>query len=577
MEAMMIADKLYRTADSRTKRPEYLVFDAPGLSQTHQTTYASKTGGSVIRQAIVSTCVALLVVFGHDGRTQPPVFAAPDVTMVDVREVVLDNGFRLLVVQDSHVHRVAASLWYRFGSIAEVNGEHGSAHFLEHAIHQGTTTVGTTDFEAEKPILREIYDTEQQLIATRNRERNRMRERNIFYDEFDWPTTPEMDQLRKRLYELEDRDAQYRDFWAEFKWYQRYGYIGRHTDPVPATTSTEHLEIDIDLPTENIELFFRLEADRMANAVLRGWEAQRFTVMEQILNRQGRPETGRFYEVIDGATGIVHPIYESPGGHFRDYAHFTRANMLRFYDNYFVPNNATLVLVGDISMSKAQELAARYFGRIPRGPEPPAQMDVEAEPPPGGAIRVDWSEPLEPRVLIRYRVPGVGHPDRPAFDLVAAALRGQHGMLAARLKGQQGSVPAPIEIRASASRNGSPNTITFMARARRDADLPALEQAMLDVIEEVRQGRIDAAILGRARKALRLEWAQVRGDRGGLAYQFGSFQNMDSWKTLQPFLAERERVSVEGIQRVAQRYLVPWNRVIATSRSDPRPAAPADY
>jgi predicted Zn-dependent peptidase len=518
---------------------------------------------------IATGFVMLLLVLGSSAMRSPAVSAAGP-TAVNPSEIMLDNGFRILVVADTRVPRVAASLWYRFGSIAEVNGEHGSAHFLEHSIHQGTTTVGTKDFAAERPILQEIWDTEQQWIAARNAARNQMRERRIFYDEFEWPTTPEMDRLRRRLYELEDKDAQYRDFWAEFKWYQRYGYLGRHTDPVPATTSTEHLEIDIDLPKENIELFFRLEADRMANAVLRGWEAQKFTVMEQILNRQGRPETGRLYDALDGAMGIAHPIYLGPGGHFRDYAHFTRQHMQRFYDSYFVPNNATLILVGDITEAQARSLGERYFGKIPKGPEAPAQMDVEAEPPPGGAIRVDWAEPLEPRVIVRYRIPGIGHPDRPAFDALAAVLRGEHGMLASYLKAHQGSSPIAAEFRASASRNGSPNSLTLIARGRRDADLPALEAAMLDVVEQVRLGKIDPAILARARKAMQLEWAQIRGDRGGLASQFGAFQNADAWKTLQPFLAAREQASVAELQHVADRYCVPWNRAIATSKSSPQ-------
>jgi predicted Zn-dependent peptidase len=526
----------------------------------------------VTRRVVGKTFLAILVVLTAGAQGPAFVSGASGVATIDVREVVLDNGFRILVVEDPRVPRVAASLWYRFGALAESNGEHGSAHFLEHAVHQGTTTVGTTNFEAEKPILKEIYETEQQLVAVRNRERNRMRERGIFYDEFAWPTTPELDRLRQHLYSLEDKDAQYRDFWAEFKWYQRYGYIGRHTDPVPATTSNEHLEIDIDLPKENMELFFRLEADRMANAVLRGWEAQRFTVLEQILNRQGRPETGRFYDAIEGAAGIAHPIYQSAGGHFRDYAHFTRAHMLRFYDSYFVPNNATLVLVGDITVAQARAMAERYFGRIPKGAEPPAQMDVEAEPPPGGAVRLDWSEPLDPRVVMRYRIPGIGHPDRPPFDVIAAALRGQHGLVAAALQ-RRDAASLAADIRASASRLGSPSTLSIVVRGRRDNDLPALEQAMADAVEAVRQGRIDEGTLARARKALDLDWAQVRADRGGLANQLGSFQIMDRWETLQAHLAARGSVSMAEIQRVAQRYFVPWNRVVATSRSNPQPRA----
>src|SRR4051812_20133492 len=118
--------------------------------------------------------LAVLVVLAATAERPASVSGASSVAAIGVREVLLDNGFRMLIVEDTRVPRVAASLWYRFGALAESNGEHGSAHFLEHAVHQGTTTVGTTNFEAEKPILKEIYETEQQLVAVRNRERNRM-------------------------------------------------------------------------------------------------------------------------------------------------------------------------------------------------------------------------------------------------------------------------------------------------------------------------------------------------------------------------------------------------------------------
>ena len=69
------------------------------------------------------------------------------------------------------------------GALSERNGEHGSAHFLEHAMHQGTTTVGVKDRDVDRKLLRAIDDTEQELLGERNAHRNDVRERNVFYDE----------------------------------------------------------------------------------------------------------------------------------------------------------------------------------------------------------------------------------------------------------------------------------------------------------------------------------------------------------------------------------------------------------
>ena len=491
---------------------------------------------------------------------------------LEVNELVLENGFRIVLVEDYRIPRVAASLWYRTGALQESLGEHGETHFLEHVIHQGTTTIGVRDGRLDRALLEEIHETELALIAERNGQRNMVRERGIFFDEAEWPTSAKLDSLRRRLYELEDEQSKNRIFWEEYNWYRRWGGLMRHTDPVPANTGNELLRIEVDLPKSNLELFFRLEADRMVNAVLRGFEAQRFTVYEQFLNLN-RPETGRFSEAFNGVMAVVHPIYLHPGGHARDHAWWDRVSTLRIYDDYIVPNNATLALVGAISVGEVGALAAKYFGRLPRAPEPPARMDVEAEPPPGGSVRLDWLEPLFPQVTVRYRIPGVGHPDRPAFDVIAQLLSGPDGLLASPLTSRR---TGAVSWGANASRTGSPARLSLQARAGRDEDLAGVEAALLEAVEPLRRGVVDEARLGRARRRLRLDWERVHSQRGNLASTIGDFSVADEWRTLRSFYEQREAVTVEEIRRVADRYLVPWNRAIATTRRNPTPRAEAN-
>jgi predicted Zn-dependent peptidase len=486
-----------------------------------------------------------------------------------ILERTLDNGMRILLVEDHRVPRVAANLWIRIGSIPEPVGLHGITHFLEHAIHQGSTTFGTSDLSAELPLLRRIHETEQQLIAAQRRARNHLRERSVFYDELTWPSTPEIDSLRAALYRLEDEDTQYREFWESYKWYLRHGGRTRHTDPVPASTEQEYLEIGMALPTNAIELFFRVEADRMANAVLRGWEAQRFTVLEQILGARSRPQI-RFNEAIDAVTGLAHPVYQPDGGHPRDFNNFTRAAMIDLYERYFVPNNLTLVLVGDLTLPNAAALAERYFGRLPRGPEPPADLDLEAEPVPSGAVRLDWTEPLSPQVHVRYRIPGIGHPDRPIFDLVAAMLTGAGSVASRRLANDA----AHADFRViHTSRFGSTAGFNLVAPGGSDENLVEVERGLLAAIDDLREGRFDRAQLERARKRLRLEWAKVRNRPVELAFVIGHYHTMNDWSTLPELLQARDTASAEQVVRVARTYLVPSNRVVAVARARPAPGS----
>ena len=502
-------------------------------------------------------------------RTAPVLAPQSSSPPLRVQEHVLDNGFTVLLVEDHRTPRVAANLWVRVGSMQEAVGLHGITHFLEHVIHQGTTTVGTHDLAAELPILQEIHDTEQELIAARNRARNQLRERDVFYDELGWPVNAEMQALRERLYELEDRDNEYRDFWTSYKWYMERGGYVRHMDPVPASTEQDYMEMNMALPREHLELFFRLEAERMVNAVFRGWEAQRFTVLEQILGGKSRPQT-RFNEAIDGVTSQGHPVYVPDGGHLRDFDNFTRAAMWRIYDDYFVPNNAALVLVGNATLDEIVPLAERYFGALPRGPAPPADLDIEAELVPGGSIRIDWTEPLSPQVHVRYRIPGMGHPDRPVLDLIAALVNGPHGMAGQRLAESATTAAVSADFRVIHTyRFGSPGAFNLVAQARADGDLPAVERALLDAIADVREGRIDEGALERARKRLRVEWAEFLDNPQELAFLIGHHHTMNHWSVLPELIEARDRATAADVQRVASTYFVPSNRVIATARAQP--------
>jgi predicted Zn-dependent peptidase len=105
-----------------------------------------------------------------------------------------------------------------------------------------------------------------------------------------------------------------------------------------------------------------------------------------------------------------------------------------------------------------------------------------------------------------------------------------------------------------------------VAFASRDEDLPVLESSMLALFDDLREGRLDQDALRRAQTKLQLDWDQIRSSRGLLSFHLGHFQVMDRWNTLQTFMDVRQRATIADIQRVARRYFVPANRIIATTR-----------
>ena len=151
---------------------------------------------------------------------------------------------------------------------------------------------------------------------------------------------------------------------------------------------------------------------------------------------------------------------------------------------------------------------------------------------------------------MRYRIPGVGHPDRPVFDVIARLLRGADGLLAVAAQGASRGV----DWQANASSAGSQNTLTMQARAARDEDLPALEKTALDEIERLRHVAVDEARPAACGASSGLDSELLRSERGGLATQFGSFAIADGWRTLQTHNQAQSTATAQDVLRVAKRH-----------------------
>ena len=469
-----------------------------------------------------------------------------------IREHVLPNGVRLLVLERPGHPRVAAKIFTDMGGLNEIPGELGAAHFLEHLMFKGTRTLGTTNWEAEAPLQAVLATTEAALIEELNRSRNALQQRGVFHDYAHAESTPRADSMRAELAALDSAIAQYRDNGAMMRWYQAYGGTG-----LTATTEQEYMKFDINLPSPRVELFFRIEADRMRNSVFREFDEERMILVEQRLGDLNRPTT-RYYEQMNAAVGVVHPVFW-PEGYATDFAQYTRTYERELYETYFVPNNTTIVLVGGVPFDPMVQMARHYFGGMQRAPEPTRVRAVE--PVPEAERRVVFrSGDLAPRVEARFGIPGVGHPDRPLFDVLLG--------VADRML-QQGFAESGIVATVNANtrvvhttRFGVPSSLNFEVVLNGSDQLAQAEAVLLGVLGRLRTEEVDQELLDLVKKHLRAAWHRLSSDAGRLAFEIGHFQTMDSWQTLQPYLEAREASTLQDLMRIAGKYFVAENRTM---------------
>ena len=314
------------------------------------------------------------------------------------------------------------------------------------------------------------------------------------------------------------------------------------------------MKFDTNLPVERVELFLRIEADRMRNSVFREFDQERMILVEQRLGDLNRPATP-YYEQMNAIVGLVHPVFY-PEGYLTDFGEYSRWYQRDLYDRYFQPNNTTLVFVGGVTLEQMIPEVERYFGWMERAPEPTRARS--AEPPPASERSLTYrSDELAPRVEARHMIPGVGHPDRPHFDVVGEVLRIQiERELGAA--GIDGTVDVNTRV-VHASRFGVPASINVEV-VTAETNLSAVQALIEAAVQSLGTNSTTGEDLALAKKRLRTQWYRTLRNPEQLAFQIGHFQTMDRWQTLVPYMEARETTTVEDLRRLAAKYFIPDNR-----------------
>lgn len=178
------------------------------------------------------------------------------------------------------------------------------------------------------------------------------------------------------------------------------------------------------VPQQYLPLIMWLEADRMATLRIdkETFQSEREVVKEERRMRVDNQPYGRLTEFMFDNAFTTHPYKHQTIGSMEDLQAASIDDVRDFYQTYYVPENATVVVVGDFDVIQAKLLAAQYFGRVPKAAHP-VPRDIPQEPPQTAerraTVRAPW--PL-PAVVIAYHITYDGHPDSYPLHIAAKVL-----------------------------------------------------------------------------------------------------------------------------------------------------------
>ncbi|MFA7056325.1 MAG: pitrilysin family protein [Candidatus Cloacimonadales bacterium] len=312
-----------------------------------------------------------------------------------VKEIKLENGATLLLLEDDSAPIVHCITMANVGGVDETPGITGIAHFLEHLAFKGTSTIGTTNYEAEKVIL----DQEDAVFA------KLLQAKKIGNDIL-------AAELQKELNELELEASKFvvnNEFSAI---YTKNG--GQNFN---AGTSQDFTMYQISLPSNKLELWFAMESERFSDPVFREFYKERQVILDERLMTEVNSAQGRLMKQMMGTAFKVHPYKVTTIGEKEDIENITRQDVKEFFNKYYGANNLTFVLYGDIDEGKATQFAHEYLTKIPAR-EKSLPINIK-EPTQIEERRFTVDYDASPQVMISYHVPAKSHQDSDSIDAFA--------------------------------------------------------------------------------------------------------------------------------------------------------------
>ena len=474
-----------------------------------------------------------------------------------VKEYTLPNGLTFIVVERPESPVFSFQTYVDAGGVDELTGSTGIAHMFEHMAFKGTPTIGTTDYEAEKAAMAE----EDRLWAAIEAEMNKGQDAD----------EAKLEALRAEFEAAQDKAQEYVITNEYSKILNENGVAGLN-----ASTFTDWTKYYYSLPSNRLELWARLEGDRMTNTVLREYYKERDVVYEERRMQESSP-TGRLFMDWINSTYQAHP-YGIGGviGHSSDLKRLTREDADYFYDKYYVGSNMTVALVGDVKFDQVKKLADTYFSGVRKGEDPPPLRTVE--PRHEYEVRVIREDDASPVVIIGYHIPSRSDKTWFANELLGDVIgMGRSSRLYKRLV-KEDKIAAQTFAGSGFLGNKYPSLLIVQALVSKDSTPEAVEAAIYEELERLAEEGPTQEELARVKTMNKAQFIRGLRSNSGLAGQLAEFEEkLGDWRKLFDYVDEIEAVTAEDVKAAAKEALRADNRTVGVlkKKSEDKKAEPA--
>ena len=319
------------------------------------------------------------------------------------------------------------------------------------------------------------------------------------------------------------------------------------------------------LPSQYLPLALWLEADRMATLRI---DKDTFTNEREVVKEERRMRIdnqpyGRLNEIIYDQAFTVHPYKHPTIGSMADLEAASVEDVRDFYRTYYVPSNATLVIVGDFDAAQAVQLVNQYLGRVPKA-DRDVPRDIPKEPPQTKEKRVTLQQPVPlPAVVVAYHVTYDGNPDSYPLHIASKVLSdGQSSRIYRKLVYEKQMAVAAF---GNANLIEDPNLFYAVAIVQPGHTTEEVSAALITELDRLKTDPITEHELQRTKNQFARDYILSRESNqqkaGQLAHAVVIHRDI---KTADGEFDIFQNISVDDVQRVARTYFRPENRLVLT-------------
>lgn len=327
--------------------------------------------------------------------------------------------------------------------------------------------------------------------------------------------------------------------------------------------TTENVTVYTDwFPSNALETIFDLEADRIAHLDIdpKMVASERNVVASERTTGLENSNWSALQQQVLGVAFLAHPYSWPVIGHESDIQAWTQQDLVNYHKTYYAPNNAVVVIAGDVTEAQVKQLAEKYFAPIPAQAPPDAIRTVEPEQKGERRIFVKKESASTPNVMLAYHVPATKDPDYYALDLLTSILSdGNSSRLSQALVDQQIALGAETYMPMAFD----PNLLYVLGVAAPGVSAKTLEQALIAQVDKIATDGVTQQELDKAKNIKLMEFYRAMETINGKADTVGTYELFfGSYQKLFDAPKAYDQVTVADIQRVAKTYLQRANRTV---------------